>query len=157
MVVAGAFQGGRRAACRVVFHCAPGKQGRFDLLGYAGRIPDIAIDFSQRAGEGAAVDGPVERPLAVRAGVVYRMVAEAWPAPAEAGGRWWLRARFYREQQREPPDWLVIADHRGLFAADEGLGVALFAHYSQVEFGETIVQPLVSPCPLHPEAPWPTQ
>lgn len=176
LVVTGAFVGARRVETRLIFRYPtvdhgrfgfgmfplwggrpdvghrPARGWRFAILWYWGDLPGLQLGFSERVGDAPPVDGPRSWPFLFEPGRIYRLIAEVWPA---ADGRWRLRARVHPEDEPASVGWFVAEDDNGLFAADEPLGVALFAHRSQVEFGETRVTPLAPPWPADPQAPWP--
>ncbi len=181
IVASGAFAGARRVTTRLVFRYAVAERGRFGfgvfplwggrpeagdvrpargwrfgLLWYYGVLRAVGTGFSERIGDGPDVWVTNYRNFALEPGRVYLLRTEAWPEPAARGRtRWWVRAKWWPEGSPEPDVWLAVSDDQGAPLADLPYGVALFAHYSQVEFGETVVEPLAPPWPRGPLDPWP--
>jgi hypothetical protein len=181
IVASGAFSGARRVTTRLIFRYAANDRGRFGfglfplwggrpeegdhrpargwrfgLVWYYGALQAIGVGFSERIGNRLPVWVTNYRDFSLEPGRRYLLRSEAWP---EAGGhghrRWWLRAKWWPEDSPEPEAWLVVSDDQGSPLPDLPYGVALFAHYAQVEFGETVVEPLPPPYPNGPLAPWP--
>lgn len=181
IVASGAFTGARRVTTRLIFRYAvadrgrfgfglfplwggrpdedghhPARGWRFGLVWYYGALQAIGVGFSERLGERAPLWVTNYRDFALEPGRIYLLRSEVWPERVAQGGRrWWLRAKWWPEGTPEPESWLVVSDDQGAPLPDLPYGVALFAHYAQVEFGETVVEPLPPPYPNGPLAPWP--
>lgn len=181
IVASGAFVGARRVTTRLVFRYATADRGRFGfgvfplwggrpgdgdprpargwrfaLLWYYGALEAIGAGFSERIGDGAPLWVTNYRDFLAEPGRIHLLLTETWPERTGEGGlRWWVRAKWWPRGEPEPRAWLAVSDDQGAPLPDLPYGVALFAHHSQVEFGETVIEPLEPPYPDGPLAPWP--
>lgn len=170
LVVAGAFAGGRRVQTDVIFRrqlqdtnnygfgLLPMWGGHPDNVDYArprrgwlcsiawfyDRYESVGNEFSYKIGDDEAVFVTSYRSLAPEPNIKYNVLVESWPVVDGHGNhrRFEQRMKWWRHDQEQPQNWIVLTDAQGARMPAIPYGVALLAYHCQIDFGPVTVEAL---------------
>ncbi len=167
LVVAGAFQGGRRIEMDLVFRgelrepygfgilpmwggrpddlgVSPRWGWNFSLVWYYSKYEGVGMDFSYKHGREEPDWVTTYRNLNLKRDVHYFLTIECWPVLDDMGNHKFYRQRMkWREEgQPETQDWMELTDVEGAPIPEGEYAVALIAHRSSVDYGPVTVKPL---------------
>ncbi len=173
--VTGAFPGGRRVETDLIFRSSdredsdqkvygfgilPMWGGHKDEVGVSPRrgwIYSIAwfhpyrngagVEFGYKDGDDPRIWVDSFRQFEPEADVRYFITAESWPELDEAGEHLYhkQRMKWWKEGEPESDQWIEVTDKEGCPIPPGEYGVALVAHFCQVDFGPVTVTSITGP------------
>jgi hypothetical protein len=173
LVVAGAFQGGRRVRTDVVFRSGPGgsalygfgifpmwagqpdepwvspRRGwRFSLAWYYSKFQGVATEFSDKVADRPPAWTATYNDLTLMPNRHYNILVEAWPETGSEGEhrRHRQRLKWWRDDEPEPAAWMEVADDWGQARLPPGeYAVSLISYNAQIDYGPVTIEPLNAP------------